>query len=162
MTQHMPETFTRSYAERLDRTCPMRVKEAEHGEPVLPGHAYLAPGSRHLLIARQVGGSHTVVLSDDVPVNRFRPSVEILFRSAAQVVGRNAIGVILTGMGRDGALAMRMMRDAGAWNIAQDEESCVVFGMPKEAIAAGAVHEILPLEDIADAVLARLRTPLPA
>lgn len=162
MTQHMPELFTRSFAERLDRTCPIRVKEAEDGEAVRPGHAYLAPGNHHLAVRRRPGGGYLCVLSDGELVNRHRPSVEVLFRSGASCVGRNAIGVMLTGMGKDGAVAMREMRDAGAWNIAQDEESCIVFGMPREAIAVGAVHQVLPLESIAEAVIARLASSVPA
>jgi two-component system chemotaxis response regulator CheB len=152
ITQHMPEAFTRSFARRLDGLCRITVKEAEHGERVLPGHAYIAPGHSHLLVRRS-GANYIAELSDGPPVNRHRPSVDVLFRSAAEQVGRNAIGVILTGMGKDGAVAMREMREAGAWNIAQDEESCVVFGMPKEAINAGGVDEVLPLSMIARAVV---------
>jgi two-component system chemotaxis response regulator CheB len=115
---------------------------------VLPGHAYIAPGGRHLKLGRS-GANYIALLDDGPPVNRHRPSVEVLFHSAATVAGRNAIGVMLTGMGKDGAVAMREMRDAGAYNIAQDEATCVVFGMPKEAIHEGAVQEVLPLCDIA-------------
>ncbi|MGE0801453.1 MAG: chemotaxis response regulator protein-glutamate methylesterase [Lautropia sp.] len=158
MTQHMPELFTRSFAERLDRICTIRVKEAEEGEPVLAGHAYLAPGNRHLLVRRRAGGGYACTLSNADPVNRHRPSVELLFRSGAECVREHAVGVMLTGMGKDGARAMREMRDAGAWNIAQDEASCVVFGMPREAIAVGAVQEVLPLHEIAGAVMARLQS----
>lgn len=156
VTQHMPPGFTRSFAQRLDGLCRIRVKEAEDGERVLPGHAYIAPGDRHLLVRRS-GANYVAQLSDAPPVNRHRPSVEMLFRSAAQCAGANAIGIMLTGMGKDGAAAMLEMKQAGAFNIAQDETSCVVFGMPKEAIAAGAVDEVLPLAAIAARVLERLR-----
>ena len=155
ITQHMPEAFTRSFARRLDGLCRITVKEAEDGERILPGHAYIAPGHSHLLLRRS-GANYLTELSQAAPVNRHRPSVDVLFRSAAEHVGRNAIGVILTGMGRDGAAGMREMHDAGAWNIAQDEESCVVFGMPKEAINSGGVDEVLPLKAISRAVIAQI------
>lgn len=155
IAQHMPEAFTRSFARRLDGLCRITVKEAEDGERVLPGHAYIAPGHSHLLLRRS-GANYMTTLSQSEPVNRHRPSVDVLFRSAATHAGRNAIGVILTGMGRDGAAGMREMRDAGAWNIAQDEESCVVFGMPKEAINGGGVDEVLPLKSIARAVIGQI------
>ncbi|HUX26605.1 MAG TPA: chemotaxis response regulator protein-glutamate methylesterase, partial [Burkholderiales bacterium] len=137
ITQHMPEVFTKSFAARLDSLCRISVKEAEHGERVLPGHAYVAPGHSHLLLRRS-GANYMTQLSDAAPVNRHRPSVDVLFGSAAEHAGRNAVGVILTGMGKDGAQGMLAMKQAGAYNFAQDEASCVVFGMPKEAIAAGA------------------------
>ena len=156
IAQHMPAGFTSRYAARLDRLCRIRVKEAADGERVLPGHAYIAPGGLHLAVARS-GADCIARLSDSEPVNRHRPSVEVLFDSAARVVGADALGVMLTGMGGDGALAMRAMREAGAWNVCQDEASCVVFGMPREAIAAGAAHAVLPLARIAPALLARLR-----
>ncbi len=156
ITQHMPAGFTRSYAARLDGLCAIRVKEARDGEPILPGHAYVAPGGLHLRVER--AGAHVVArVRDGEPVNRHKPSVEVLFSSAARVVGANALGIMLTGMGADGAKAMREMRDAGAYNLAQDEASCVVFGMPREAIAAGAAHEVLPLAQIAPRLLERLR-----
>lgn len=155
ITQHMPEGFTRLFAARLDSLCQIHVKEAEHNERAIPGHAYIAPGGRHLSV-RKSGASYVVTLSDEPPVHRHRPSVEVLFRSAAQCVGVNAIGIMLTGMGKDGAAAMLDMKHAGAWNIAQDEATCVVFGMPREAIAAGGVHEELPLGAIAGRVLALL------
>jgi two-component system chemotaxis response regulator CheB len=155
VTQHMPEAFTRSFARRLDGVCRITVKEAEDGERILPGHAYIAPGHSHLLVRRS-GANYVAELSGAAPVNRHRPSVDVLFRSAAANVGRNAIGVILTGMGRDGAAGMREMHDAGAWNIAQDEDSCVVFGMPKEAINSGGVDEVLPLKSISHAVIGQL------
>ena len=157
ITQHMPPGFTKSYAARLDSLCRIRVAEAVDGERVLPGHAYLAPGGRHLLVERS-GANYLARVVDTEPVNRHKPSVEVLFDSAARVVGRNALGVMLTGMGADGAKAMRAMRDAGSWNIAQDEASCVVFGMPREAIAQGAAHEVLPLTQIAPRLLDWLRT----
>ncbi len=155
ITQHMPEAFTRSFARRLDGLCRITVKEAEDGERILPGHAYIAPGHSHLLVRRS-GANYMTELSQSAPVNRHRPSVDVLFRSAAAQVGRNAIGVILTGMGRDGAAGMREMHDAGAWNVAQDEDSCVVFGMPKEAINSGGVDEVLPLKSISRAVIGQI------
>jgi len=156
ITQHMPPGFTRSYAARLDGLCRIRVKEATDGERVLPGHAYIAPGGLHLSVERS-GANYLARVRDGEPVNRHKPSVEVLFESAARVVGPNALGVMLTGMGGDGAKAMRAMRDAGAYNICQDEASCVVFGMPREAIAAGAAHEVLPLAQIAPRLIERLR-----
>jgi two-component system chemotaxis response regulator CheB len=155
IAQHMPAGFTRSFAERLDSLCRISVKEAEHGERVLPGHAYIAPGDRHLSVARS-GANYVTRLSEEPPVNRHRPSVEVLFRSGARCAGANAFGIMLTGMGKDGAQAMLELRCAGAWTIAQDEASCVVFGMPKEAIALGAVQEVLPIGDIAGHVFRRL------
>jgi two-component system chemotaxis response regulator CheB len=155
ITQHMPAGFTKSFADRLNKCCSLVVKEAEDGERVLPGHAYIAPGSHHLLLKKS-GANYMTALSDAEPVNRHRPSVELLFRSGAQVAGPSVIGVMLTGMGKDGAVAMREMRDAGAWNVVQDEASCVVFGMPREAIAAGAANEVAPLKEIAGRVLGHL------
>ena len=155
ITQHMPPGFTRSYAARLDSLCKISVAEAVHGERVLPGHAYIAPGGTHLSVARS-GANYIAQVKAGEPVNRHMPSVEVLFNSAAQVVGPNAVAVMLTGMGGDGAKAMRTMRDAGSFNLVQDEHSCVVFGMPREAIAAGAANEVLPLSQIA----ARLTTAL--
>jgi two-component system chemotaxis response regulator CheB len=156
ITQHMPPGFTKSYAARLDGLCRIRVKEATDGERVLPGHAYVAPGGLHLGVERS-GANYIARVRDGEPVNRHKPSVEVLFLSAAKVVGPNALGVMLTGMGNDGAHAMKALRDAGSWNIAQDEASCVVFGMPKEAIAVGAVHEVLPLGAIAPRLIDHLR-----
>ena len=156
ITQHMPPGFTKSYAARLNGLCRISVKEAEDGERVLPGHAYIAPGGLHLSVERS-GANYIARVRDGAPVNLHRPSVEPLFLSAARAVGPNALGVMLTGMGADGANAMKVLRDAGSWNVAQDEASCVVFGMPKEAIAAGAVHEVLPLGAIAPRLLDRLR-----
>ncbi|UXY14595.1 chemotaxis protein CheB [Chitiniphilus purpureus] len=152
IAQHMPELFTRSFAERLDAICRIRVKEAQAGERLLPGHAYIAPGHSHLMLALK-GGQYVCDLSQGPSVNRHRPSVDVLFRSAANVGGRNVLGVILTGMGRDGAQGMRELHDAGGYNLAQDEASCVVFGMPKEAIALGGVDEVLPLRDIAQRLM---------
>ena len=155
ITQHMPPGFTRSYAARLDGLCRIRVSEARDGDRVLPGHAYIAPGHSHLLVKKS-GAYYYTELSQADPVNRHRPSVDVLFHSAATVAGPNALGVMLTGMGKDGARGMLAMREAGAYNIAQDEASCVVFGMPKAAIEAGAVHEVTPLNNVAGRVLARL------
>ena len=147
ITQHMPEAFTKTFAKRLDGLCRIAVKEAEHGERVLPGHAYLAPGNRHLLLKRS-GANYVTELSDGPAVSRHRPSVDVLFRSAANCAGKNAIGIIMTGMGDDGAAGMLEMRQAGSYTLAQDEETCVVFGMPKEAIARGGVDEVVPLQDL--------------
>jgi two-component system chemotaxis response regulator CheB len=152
ITQHMPEGFTRSFANRLDKLCKISVKEAEGGERVLPGHAYLAPGHSHLLLVRS-GANYMTKLDQGPPVNRHRPSVDVLFNSAAVNAGKNAVGVILTGMGRDGAAGMLEMKKAGAYNLAQDEASCVVFGMPKEAIAIGATHDVGPLHELPGRVM---------
>ena len=160
VTQHMPPGFTKSFADRLNSLCKMHVKEAEHGERVLPGHVYIAPGGHHLALGRS-GANYVVEIDDGPPVNRHRPSVDVMFRSVARHAGRNAIGVILTGMGRDGADAMKELRDAGAYNIGQDEASCVVYGMPREAAAVGAVHEVLPLQKIGHQILAHLRAAGP-
>jgi two-component system chemotaxis response regulator CheB len=148
VTQHMPEHFTKSFADRLDSLCKISVKEAEDNERILPGHAYIAPGHSHLLIKRS-GANYMTKLDQGELVNRHRPSVDVLFRSAANVAGANALGVILTGMGKDGVQGMLEMKRAGSHTIAQDEATCVVFGMPKEAIAAGGVSEVLPLQNIA-------------
>lgn len=156
ITQHMPPGFTSSYAKRLDGLCRIRVKEATDGERILPGHAYIAPGGLHLSVERS-GANYVARVQDGEAVNRHKPSVEVLFKSAARAVGPNALGIMLTGMGADGARAMREMRDAGSYNLVQDEASCVVFGMPREAIAAGAAHEVLPLGQIAPRLLERLR-----
>ncbi|WP_116474198.1 protein-glutamate methylesterase/protein-glutamine glutaminase [Zobellella maritima] len=155
IAQHMPGGFTRSFAERLDRLCRITVKEAEDGERILPGHAYIAPGDAHLRLAR-CGANYMVSLDWGEPVNRHRPSVDVLFRSAAKQAGRNALGVILTGMGKDGAAGLLEMRRAGARTLAQDEASCVVFGMPREAIALGAADEVVPLEQMAARLLAQM------
>ena len=157
ITQHMPEGFTKSFAARLDSLCRISVKEAEHGDRILPGHAYLAPGHSHLLLTRS-GANYVCELSKADPVNRHRPSVDVLFRSAANNAGKNAIGIILTGMGKDGAVGMKEMHDTGAHTFAQDESSCVVFGMPKEAIAHGGVDEIVPLKEMSKAILNHLNS----
>ena len=157
ITQHMPAGFTTSFAARLNSLCQITVKEAVHGERILPGHAYIAPGGRQFSIGRS-GANYVAVVDDGPPVNRHKPSVEVLFKSAAAVVGRNAYAIMLTGMGNDGAAAMRTMKDAGSYNYVQDEASCIVFGMPREAIAHGAADEVLPLCDIAPALLAQLRS----
>ncbi len=156
IVQHMPEMFTASFAKRLDGLCRLRVKEAEHGEKILPGTAYLAPGHSHLSVRRSAGAYHCE-LSQAEPVNRHRPAVDVLFNSAASQVGANALGVILTGMGKDGALGLLAMRQAGAWTIGQDQDSCVVYGMPREAATVGALEEVAPLKDIGQRVLSRLR-----
>lgn len=152
ITQHMPEGFTRSFANRLDKLCRISVKEAEGGERVLPGHAYLAPGHSHLKLVRS-GANYMTQLDAGPPVNRHRPSVDVLFESAAQAAGKNAVGVILTGMGKDGAAGMLKMKEAGAYNLAQDEATCVVFGMPREAIAIGATHDVGPLTELPGRVM---------
>ena len=148
VAQHMPAGFTASFARRLDSLCEINVKEAEDREPIRPGCAYIAPGGMHMTAAAS-GGRLEARLSLDPPVNRHRPSVDTLFRSAARAAPGRCIGVMLSGMGADGAHAMRELRETGAHNIAQNEASCVVFGMPKQAIAENAVHEVLPLGDIA-------------
>jgi two-component system, chemotaxis family, protein-glutamate methylesterase/glutaminase len=157
ITQHMPAGFTKSYAARLDGLCRISVAEARDGERILPGHAYIAPGGVSHLSVERSGANYIARLTESEPVNRHRPSVEVLFKSAARVAGPNAVGIMLTGMGADGARAMKEMRDAGSYNLVQDEASCVVFGMPREAIAAGAAHEILPLNQIAGRLIERLR-----
>ncbi len=152
IVQHMPETFTRSFAERLDGLCNISVEEACHGSPILPGHAYIAPGHSHLLLDKS-GATYVTALSKSPPFNRHRPSVDILFQSAARVAGSNVIGVILTGMGKDGAAGMLEMKQAGAYNFAQDEQTSMVFGMPKEAIALGGVDGTVPIQKMAQRVL---------
>jgi len=147
VAQHMPGGFTRSFAQRLDALCEIGVGEGQDGESLRPGRAYIAPGGRHMLLGAKAGRP-VLRLSDAPPVNRHRPSVDSLFRSAAEVAGADCIGVMLSGMGADGAEAMLELRRIGAYNIAQDEASCVVFGMPKQAITARAVHEVLPLQEI--------------
>jgi two-component system chemotaxis response regulator CheB len=157
ITQHMPPGFTSSFAARLNGLCQIAVREATHGERLLPGHAYIAPGGKHFRVDRS-GANYVAVVEDGEPVNRHRPSVEVLFRSGAKVVGRNAYAIMLTGMGNDGAKAMRELKDAGSYNFVQDEASCVVFGMPKEAIAHGAADEVLPLKEIASALVKKINT----
>lgn len=156
ITQHMPEAFTKSYAERLNRVCTkLNVKEAQGGERVLPGHVFVAPGHSHLLLKRS-GANYVTELDNGPPVQRHRPSVDVLFRSVAQCAGVNAVGVILTGMGRDGAEGMLEMKQAGAHNLAQDEASCIVFGMPRVAIEMGAVDEVVPLKQLGERVVSFL------
>ncbi|MEI8014443.1 MAG: chemotaxis response regulator protein-glutamate methylesterase [Nitrospira sp.] len=153
ITQHMPERFTQTWADRMNQLCRISVKEAEDGDSVLPGHALVAPGSYHMTLVRS-GARYTVRINQDPPVNRHRPSVDVMFASVAQYAGANSVGVILTGMGGDGAREMLTMKQAGAFTIAQDEASCVVFGMPKEAIKLGGVDKILPLSEIPAAIVA--------
>lgn len=155
ITQHMPEGFTAAFARRLNGLCEIEVKEAENGDVVAPGRALIAPGHSHLKV-RRVGGQIQAVLDNGPVVNRHRPSVEVLFLSVAQAIGRRSIGVMLTGMGADGAKAMLELRNSGAFTIAQDEESCVVFGMPKEAIAAGAVQDVVALDRIPTRIYSQL------
>jgi two-component system chemotaxis response regulator CheB len=152
IVQHMPEFFTRSFAERLNDLCAIEVREAKDGDIVGPGRALLAPGNQHMLLRRS-GAVYQVQVKSGPLVNRHRPSVEVLFKSTARYAGRNAVGVILTGMGADGADGLKEMHDAGAATIAQDEHSCVVFGMPKEAITRGGVDHIVPLDRIAQKIL---------
>jgi two-component system, chemotaxis family, protein-glutamate methylesterase/glutaminase len=147
IVQHMPQGFTAAFARRLNGLCEIHVKEAEDGESVQAGCAYIAPGSRHMLLQR-TGLRYHIAIKDGPPVSRHRPSADVLFRSAAQYAGRNALGIIMTGMGDDGARGLLEMRKLGASTRAQDEESCVVFGMPKEAIACGAVEKIVSLGQI--------------
>jgi two-component system chemotaxis response regulator CheB len=155
VTQHIPASFSGPFAQRMNRCSQLEVSEARDGEQILPGHAYIAPGDQHLMVIRD-GARYRCRLSADVPVNRHRPSVDVLFRSVAQNVGPNALGVILTGMGKDGALGLKDMREAGAHTIAQDEASSVVWGMPGAAVACGGAVETLPLDDIPAAILRRM------
>jgi two-component system, chemotaxis family, protein-glutamate methylesterase/glutaminase len=148
VVQHMPEHFTAAFAKRLDSVCRINVKEARDNDTLLRGQALIAPGSKHMLLKRS-GTRYHVEVKEGPLVSRHRPSVDVLFRSGARYAGKNAVGVIMTGMGDDGAKGMREMFDAGAYNIAQDETSCVVFGMPQEAIKHGGVHKIMPLTSIA-------------
>ena len=152
IVQHMPPNFTTSFAKRLDSLCRINVKEAEDGDAVLPGHALLAPGNYHMVMRRS-GARYYVNVKTGPLVCHQRPAVDVLFNSVAAFGGGNALGVILTGMGKDGAEGMLKMHDAGAKTIAQDEKSCVVFGMPKEAIAMGGVDKVVPLGDISQAIL---------
>ena len=152
ITQHMPEKFTAMYAQRLDGICAMNVREAKDGDRLERGVALIAPGGRHMQL-QKINGHYYVKVLDGPPVNRHKPSVDVLFRSAAECAGRDVLGIIMTGMGDDGARGMKVMHDAGARTIAQNEETCVVFGMPKEAIKLGAVDDILPLDSMARAIL---------
>ena len=148
ITQHIPKAFSTPFARRMDACCQMTVYEAADGQVILPGHVYIAPGDRHLLVQRD-GARYVCKLDDGPPVNRHKPSVDVLFRSVAQQAGRNAVGVILTGMGKDGAVALKEMREAGSPTIAQDEATSVVWGMPGEAVTIGAAAEVLPLGQVA-------------
>lgn len=152
IVQHMPERFTAAFAKRLNDLCRVTVKEAEDGDTVIPGKVLLAPGNRHMLLKR-TGAKYVTQIKDGPLVSRHRPSVDVLFRSTARYAGANAVGVIMTGMGGDGAAGMLEMKEAGAFTIAQDEDSCVIFGMPKEAINRGAVDVVVPLEAIAETAL---------
>ena len=152
IVQHMPEHFTASFAQRLDSLCRISVREAENGDIVQRGQALIAPGNHHLLLKRE-GKDYYVEVKDGPLVSRHRPSVDVLFRSAARYAGKNAIGIIMTGMGDDGAKGMKEMHDAGSFNIAQDEATCIVYGMPGEAVKAGAVDKIVPLPEIASTML---------
>jgi len=156
ITQHMPPGFTASFAARLNNNCPITVQEASHNELMRVGYAYIAPGGSHLFIAKRTGGYYTQ-LSNDEPVNRHRPSVDVLFDSVALCVGRLAVGVILTGMGKDGAQGMLKMKQAGIFNFSQDEDSCVVYGMPKEAVKIGAVAQVEAIDNMTQAVLKQLK-----
>lgn len=156
ITQHMPELFTASFAKRLDKLSRLCVIEAQGGEKIEPGHAYLAPGHSHLLI-RKSGSAYYTELSQTAPVNRHRPSVDVMFHSVAATLKHNAIGVILTGMGRDGAQGLLELRQAGAWTIGQNQETCVVYGMPREAALLGAIDEVAALPDVSDCIMTRLR-----
>jgi two-component system chemotaxis response regulator CheB len=158
ITLHMPAEFTGRFAARLDGICRPAVREAQDGERVLPGHAYVAPGGLHLALKRS-GSGYFLCVHDAPPVNRHRPSVDVLFGSAAEQAGADAVGVLLTGMGKDGARGLLAMRGTGAWTIAQDEATSVVFGMPREAIAIGAAQQVLPIEAIGHAVFEQLVRP---
>jgi two-component system chemotaxis response regulator CheB len=153
IVQHMPEKFTAMYADRLDGLCAMNIREARDGDRLERGVVLIAPGGRHMQL-RKAGGQYFVVITDGPTVNRHKPSVDVLFRTGAECAGRDVLGVILTGMGDDGARGMKMLHDMGARTIAQDEETCVVFGMPKEAINLGAVDHVLPINQVAGAITA--------
>lgn len=155
ISQHIPEAFSKPFSERMDRSSQMTVSQAEDGEQILPGHAYIAPGDRHLLVVRD-GARYRCQLSDGPPVNRHRPSVDVMFRSVAQNAGPNAVSVLLTGMGKDGAQGMAEMKQSGAYSIVQDENSSVVWGMPGEAVALGCVDEQAALSDVARRILSAL------
>lgn len=152
IVQHMPEKFTASFAERLNTLCQIEVREAKNNDRVIPGLALIAPGGKHMVVKRS-GAFYHVEVADGPLVNRHRPSVDVLFRSVAKFAGRNATGIIMTGMGDDGARGLKEMSDAGAMTVGQDEQTCVVYGMPKEAVKLGAVKRVLPLQDIRLAIL---------
>jgi two-component system chemotaxis response regulator CheB len=160
IVQHMPEHFTTAFARRLNELCDIEVREAEDGDRVLPGLALIAPGNRHMLLHRS-SANYTVQIRDGVPVYYQRPSVDVLFHSVAKHAGKNAVGVILTGMGADGARGLLAMRESGARTLGQDEESCIVFGMPKEAIRLGAVEKVAPLADLAGHIVDALSESRP-
>lgn len=155
IAQHMPAGFTRSFAQRLSSLCRIVVSEAVHGERILPGHAYIAPGEFHLSLRRS-GANYIAHLDQEPPVNRHRPSIDVLFDSVATHAGKNAIGVLLTGMGRDGADGLLRMRQAGAYTVAQDEASCVVFGMPREAILIGGACAVMPVKEMSQHLMDHL------
>lgn len=151
IVQHMPEKFTAMYAQRLDAACAVRVREACDGDCLERGLVLIAPGGKHLQL-RRAGGQYFAVVSDGLPVNRHKPSVDVLFQSVAQCAGKDVLAIILTGMGNDGAHGMKLLHDGGAHTVAQNEESCVVFGMPMEAIRLKGVDEVLPLSQVAGAI----------
>ncbi|MFW6202753.1 MAG: CheB methylesterase domain-containing protein, partial [Marinilabilia sp.] len=156
IVQHMPEHFTRSFAARLDSICDISVKEAQNNDTVIRGRALIAPGNRHTLLKRS-GARYYVEVTDGPMVNRHRPSVDVLFRSAAYCAGANAVGLIMTGMGNDGAKGLLEMKEAGAMTLAQDEKSCIVYGMPQEAMKLGAVRMVVPLEQAAAVIVKKAR-----
>jgi two-component system chemotaxis response regulator CheB len=156
IVQHMPENFTRSFAQRLNEICPMQVREASNNEHVVPGVALIAPGNKHMVMTRN-GGTYMVRIKEGPRVHYQRPSVDVLFQSMAKSVARNAVGVMLTGMGADGAKGLLAMKQNGAYTLAQDEATCVVYGMPKEAVKLGAVDEIVPLQSIPQAIITVLQ-----
>jgi len=158
ITQHIPEAFSRPFAERLDKSCAAKVVQAEHGMRILPGHVFVAPGGQHLRVRRH-GAHWTCEVSQDAAVNQHRPSVDVLFDSVAKACGVNAAGVLLTGMGADGAAGLKRMREAGAWTVAQDEATSVVWGMPGSAVRLGAAAVVLPLGQVAQSAL---HPPVPA
>ncbi|MDM8522780.1 chemotaxis response regulator protein-glutamate methylesterase [Desulfococcaceae bacterium HSG8] len=156
IVQHMPENFTKAFAKRLNETCQMEVREAKDNEHVIPGLALIAPGNRHMVLNRS-GGTYLVKIRTGPPVHYQRPSADVLFQSVAKHAGDNAVGVLLTGMGADGAKGLLAMRESGAYTLAQDEKTCVVFGMPKEAIKMKAVDEVVPLPDVSRKIISILR-----
>lgn len=160
IVQHMPQLFTKSFADRLNSLCSIEVREAKNGDSIIPGLALIAPGNYHMELRRN-GARYHVITNQAPPVRRHRPSVEVLFESVAKYAGSNAVGVIMTGMGDDGANGLLKMKEAGAKTIAQDEDSCVVFGMPKEAIKLGAVDTVVPLNKITPSVLSSLEMKTP-
>jgi two-component system chemotaxis response regulator CheB len=161
IVQHMPAVFTLSLAGQLDRVCPLQVKEADDRRPLKAGEVLIAPGGRHLEMVKDEGGALSTRITDTAPVHSCRPSVDVLFKSMAECAGADALGIIMTGMGDDGAKGLKEMSEAGAHTIAQDEASCVVYGMPREAVAAGAVDEVLPLSRIGPQLLALLKAAGP-